>query len=110
MECLGRKDSQIKIGGRRIELGEIEAVLAKYPATQDAVVVPIRDENNITIGCIAFTQNEVRKQDLELIRIKSKNFLERIFFPKKIITIKEFPLSPSGKIDRKALSDLAKKK
>jgi amino acid adenylation domain-containing protein len=107
LECIGRRDSQIKLGGRRIELGEIEAVLARHPATQDVVVVPLRDENNTAIGCVAFTLNEVSKQERDIVRQESMKLIERIFFPKQIITIKSFPLSPSGKVDRKALADLA---
>ena len=107
LECIGRRDSQIKLGGRRIEIGEIEAVLARYLATQDAVVVPLRDEHQVAIGCVAFTMNEVSKQEQNIVRQESLEFIERIFFPKKIITIEAFPLAPSGKTDRKALTDLA---
>ena len=107
LECIGRKDSQIKLGGRRIEIGEIEAVLARYSATQDAVVVPLRDFNQVVIGCVAFTMNEISTQEQDIVRQESMKFIERIFFPKKIIAIEAFPLAPSGKTDRKALEDLA---
>jgi amino acid adenylation domain-containing protein len=108
LECIGRKDNQIKLAGRRIELGEIEGVLARFPEMQDNVVVPLKDENQVTIGCVAFTLNKVGSKELNIIHNESMILIERVFFPKKIITIKEFPLSPSGKIDRRALEDLAK--
>jgi amino acid adenylation domain-containing protein len=107
LECIGRRDNQIKLGGRRIEIGEIEGVLARFPLIQDAVVVPLRGENQETIGCVAFTQNQISRQELDLIRQESMKYIERIFFPKKIITIKAFKLSPSGKIDRSALEKMA---
>jgi len=107
LECIGRKDSQIKLGGRRIEIGEIEAILGRYPETSDAVVVPLRDENQVVTGCVAFTMHQVSKTVERHIREDSIKHLERIFFPKKIITIEVFPVSPSGKKDRKALSALA---
>jgi amino acid adenylation domain-containing protein len=110
LECIGRRDNQIKLGGRRIEIGEIEAVLASFPMIEDVVVVPLRDESHITVGCVAFTQNEVTKQEQNLIRQESIKLIERIFFPKKIMTIDIFPLTTSGKIDRKALALLAKNK
>ena len=103
LECIGRKDSQIKLGGRRIEIGEIEAVLARYPILHDAIVVPLRDINKIVIGCVAFTLNEVSNLEQNSIRKESLKFIEKIFFPKTIITLSAFPLSPSGKIDRRAL-------
>lgn len=107
LECVGRKDSQIKLGGRRIELGEIESVLSRLPLLQDSVVVAIKDENQIVTGCVAFTMNKLSKEDLKQIRKESLNYLEAVFFPKKILTIKTFPRSPSGKIDRKSLTQEA---
>jgi amino acid adenylation domain-containing protein len=107
IECIGRKDSQIKIAGRRIEIGEIESVLSNFDELKDIVVVPIRDSLNIVIGCVGFTQNQITK-DIELsIRSQSQHKLERDYFPKKIISISEFPLTISGKIDRKKLENMA---
>ncbi len=45
LEYIGRKDNQVKIGGRRVEIGEIEASLSNFSLLKDIVVVPIRDEN-----------------------------------------------------------------
>ena len=108
VECIGRKDSQIKLGGRRIEIGEIEAVLAKFPSTLDAKVVPIRDDNEVVTGCVAFTMNKLSKEEETALRNETAAFIERVFFPKKIFTIEKFPLTTSGKTDRKALAALAK--
>ena len=104
IECIGRKDNQIKLGGRRIEIGEIESVLSKFKLLHDVVVVPIKDESRITTGCAAYTMSEINKEDQMRIRQESMQHLEQIFFPKKIVTIDEFPRLPSGKIDRKTLS------
>ena len=104
IECIGRKDNQIKLGGRRIEIGEIEAVLSKFTLLQDVVVVAIKNDDQITTGCVAFTMSKINKEEQMRIRQESMQHLEQVFFPKKIITIDEFPRSPSGKIDRKALS------
>ena len=103
-ECIGRKDNQIKLGGRRIEIGEIESVLSKFTLLQDVVVVPIKDESQITTGCIAYTMSEINKEEKMRIQQESMQNLEQVFFPKKIVTIDEFPRTTSGKIDRKALS------
>ena len=108
LECIGRKDSQIKLGGRRIEIGEIEFVLAKFPAMIGTVVVPLRDTNDIVTGCVAFITTTLSKEEENVIRSESASLLERVFFPKKIITVEKFPLSASGKTDRKELAVLAK--
>jgi amino acid adenylation domain-containing protein len=108
VECIGRRDSQIKLGGRRIEIGEIEAVLTKFSALNDAVVVALRDDNEMVTGCVAFTMNTINKEEEIIIRNESDLLIEKVFFPKKIIAIEKFPLSASGKIDRKALALMAK--
>lgn len=108
VECIGRKDSQIKLAGRRIEIGEIESVLSRHAELTDIVVVPVRDVQDIVTGCVAFVLREVSVDVQKRIRQESQTALERVFFPQKIITIKEFPLTQSGKIDRKMLAQLAK--
>ena len=108
LECVGRADSQIKIGGRRVEIGEIEAGLSKFKLLQDVVVVPVKDELQVITGFVAFTMSEISKEEKAVIQKASSQYLERIFFPKKIISITEYPYLPSGKIDRKSLIELAK--
>lgn len=107
LECLGRLDGQIKLGGRRIELGEIEAVLNRYPATLNSVVVAAKDSCNVVIGCVAFIANKISAEEESFIRIDSTKYLERIFFPKKIICLDELPLTSSGKVNRKILANMA---
>jgi acyl-coenzyme A synthetase/AMP-(fatty) acid ligase len=107
VECIGRRDNQIKLGGRRIEIGEIEAVLAQFLETRDVVVVPVRDAHDIVVGCVGFTTRVVDKDSERRIRQESLRYLDAIFFPKRLITIERMPLSTSGKTDRKALERIA---
>lgn len=108
LECTGRIDSQIKISGRRIEIGEIESVLSGFDKTKGAVVVPLRNESEIVIGCVAFVLTSLSRADISEIRKESAKFLDSVFFPKKIFLIESFPRSQSGKVDRKALEKSAK--
>ena len=108
VECIGRRDSQIKLAGRRMEIGEIESVLAKVSHAIDIVVVPLRDTNEIITGCVAFTTQVFTKEEENNIRQDSIYFLERIFFPRKIMAVDELPLTISGKIDRKKLEKIAR--
>jgi len=107
LECVGRKDSQIKIAGRRIEIGDIESTLSKFKNTKTAVVVPLRDGADIVTGCVAFVLCEISKIEASEVRKKSGNFLDSVFFPKQFFTLDNFPLSQSGKTDRKSLEKLA---
>jgi len=108
LECLGRIDSQIKIAGRRIELGELEAALRTFIILDDIVIVPLRDKEDRLESLIGFTMNIISPDDMKEIRIDSQKIIESIFFPKKIINIKEFPITPSGKTDRKKLEEIVK--
>lgn len=108
LECIGRKDNQIKIAGKRIELAEIESCLAKYKPLIDVVVVPIKDENMIVKSLVAFTLSELSEAQQSFIQNDILATLDNVFFPKKFVTLKEFPYSPSGKLDRNALKKLAK--
>jgi len=108
LECIGRKDSQIKIAGRRIEIGEIESMLSKFESTKDVVVVPIRDKAGVVVGCAGFILADISNPEISDVRKQSKTVLDSIFFPKRIFTLKDFPLTQSGKTDRKMLEALAK--
>ena len=107
LECIGRKDSQIKMAGRRIEIGEIESILRSFEELNDLVIIPVKDLNGIVTKLVGFTSMPFNKQQEKLIRTKSEDKLERIFFPKKIIYIDTMPITPSGKIDRNKLKELA---
>jgi len=108
LECTGRIDSQIKISGRRIEIGEIESALSNFDKTKGSVVVPLRDSAEVVSGCAAFVLVELSREDVSQIRQQVVQYLDSVFFPKKIFFIEDFPRSQSGKIDRKALEKLAK--
>ncbi|SMC85680.1 non-ribosomal peptide synthetase [Lentzea albidocapillata] len=89
VEYLGRTDHQVKIRGLRVELGEIEAVLG------DAVVV-VRDERIVAY---------VTTPDVDALRKAAEAALPDYMVPSAIVRLDEFPLSPNGKIDRRALPD-----
>ncbi len=105
IECVGRIDNQIKLGGRRIELGEIEVALMKSNQINDIIVVPVRNIDKSAKHLVAFTTNSVSKESWSDIT-KSSN-IESIFIPKKLFKIDSFPINTSGKLNRKELEELA---
>ena len=108
LECLGRKDNQIKLGGRRIEIAEIELSLRPFPLLDDLVVVPLKDKENRVLELVGFTTNIFSAEELKTIKLKSLDYLEAIFFPKRVFEIERFPVNTSGKLDRKSLVEMAK--
>jgi amino acid adenylation domain-containing protein len=105
LEYLGRGDRQVKIRGVRIEPGEIEAVLAGHPAVAQPVVL-IRPDQAGAPRLVAFvipvdphagaTAGSLR----EWLVAK----LPPQYVPDKFVFLEDFPLSPSGKVNRSALA------
>jgi amino acid adenylation domain-containing protein len=102
IEFLGRADGQVKIRGYRVELAEVEAALRKGPAILECVVKAWRHQNeNRLVAYLqissADTFDEVRLR--EQLRSKMPEHL----CPSLYIVVDRMPLTPSGKIDRRAL-------
>ncbi len=98
LEFLGRLDHQVKINGFRIELGEIEACLRAHPGVRDAVAV-VR-EGNAGACLAAYVTGEA---DAEILRAYLEERLPRHMVPQEIVPLDGFPMTPNGKVDRKAL-------
>ena len=103
IEFLGRIDHQVKIRGYRIELGEIETVLAQHSEVQAAVVVAREDSpgDKRLVGYVVLNYS----QSLSAAELRSylKEKLPEYMVPSAYVFLETFPLTPSGKVDRKAL-------
>ena len=101
VEYLGRIDEQVKIRGHRIELGEIENVLAHSEGVQQAAVQAIEDKqgNKILAGYIVAKSSFDKQKMLEHLRGKLPEYM----IPGIWVEIEEMPLTPNGKINKKAL-------
>jgi len=103
IEYLGRLDHQVKIRGIRIELNEIESVLDVHPSVRKAVVVAREDVHGDKQLVTYMTgKNGVPPKASEL-RDLLKAKLPEYMMPAAFITLEQFPLTPNGKVDRKAL-------
>nr|AOO87090.1 polyketide synthase [Alternaria alternantherae] len=110
LAVLGRADSQVKIRGYRIELGDIEAAMTEHPIVRTAVVLS-RDER-----LVAYYVQDPKACDTG-IELKGTPALENVLrtwlagrlppymVPAFFVELDEFPQTPNGKIDRKALPD-----
>ncbi|MDT9002463.1 amino acid adenylation domain-containing protein, partial [Paucibacter sp. APW11] len=102
VEFLGRNDFQVKIRGFRVEPGEIEVRLKAFDCVREAVVVARQDDGNkrLVAYLIAATDAAV---DIAALRAAMAGLLPDYMVPSAFVLLERFPLTGSGKIDRKAL-------
>ncbi|ARV57485.1 non-ribosomal peptide synthetase [Nostocales cyanobacterium HT-58-2] len=103
IEYLGRIDNQVKIRGFRIELGELEALLNQHPAVLQAVVI-VRQDIPGDKRLVAYV---VPDQDAVVTTSELRHFLKEklpeYMTPSAFVLLEVLPLTPSGKINRRAL-------
>jgi amino acid adenylation domain-containing protein len=100
---LGRTDFQVKLRGFRVELGEIEACMRRHPAVREAVVLVhgSSDEDKRLAGY--FTAAADARVDASGMRAHLATLLPDYMVPAVYVELAEMPLTPNGKLDRKAL-------
>jgi len=103
LEFLNRVDSQVKIRGFRIELGEIESALTQWETIKDNVVI-VREDTPCDKKLVAYIiKKDQGETDLAELRQFLKTKIPDYMVPTAFVFIEQFPLTPNGKIDRKAL-------
>ncbi|QKV90501.1 amino acid adenylation domain-containing protein [Streptomyces sp. NA02950] len=104
LEYLGRTDDQIKLRGFRIEPGEIESALAAHPDIAEAVVVVREDRpgDRRLVGYAVPTTPQ-RPVDPQQLRHFTGRHLPDYMIPATVVILDALPLSPNGKLDRRAL-------
>ncbi|UQC76767.1 uncharacterized protein CLUP02_18282 [Colletotrichum lupini] len=119
IECLGRKDNQVKVHGHRIELGEVENSIRRSGLVKDTVALAatiqgkthliafcIFDEASAAVGPTGVQDPSTFRGSLAELR-ENLDSLATYMVPKFVVPMNAFPKLPSRKVDRKALKMLA---
>ncbi|WP_444922435.1 amino acid adenylation domain-containing protein [Microbulbifer sp. CnH-101-G] len=104
IEYLGRRDSEVKLRGFRIDLAEIEACISRYEDV-DAVATIMQQNKTGDKFLVSFVSSKSnKKEDIgELIKIHVAKFLPEYMVPSRIYIVDDFPMTDSGKIDKRKL-------
>ena len=103
LQFLGRSDNQVKVRGFRIELEEIEVVLRRHADVKDAVVVAAADalEGKKLVAYIVPASSLILSASNFRVYLKEK--LPAYMVPGTFMFLKSLPMTPNGKVDRRAL-------
>lgn len=105
IEFLRRADHQVKVRGYRIEPGEIETALLSHEAVSECVVIAHKAKTgDARLVAYLICEGETRPGADEL-RAHLKGRLPDYMVPNAFVMLEAFPLTPNGKLDRKALPD-----
>ncbi|RKH38701.1 condensation domain-containing protein, partial [Corallococcus llansteffanensis] len=103
LESLGRIDFQVKLRGFRLELGEVEAALRRLPGVRQALAL-VREDSPVGPVLVAYlTAQPGLTLDAASLRAALKQHLPDYMVPSAFVPLEDFPLTPNGKVDRKAL-------
>lgn len=104
IEFVGREDDQVKIRGHRIELGEIENILSSIPKVISCCVLVKEDEKG-NKNLVGYTVSDNSLSN-ELFQEALKSKLPEYMVPRLWEKLEKMPLTPNGKIDKKALQKI----
>ncbi len=104
LEFLGRFDHQIKIRGYRIELGEIETTIERYPGVRQSVVIATDVAGDGKLIAYVVAQSG-KTLDLVALSAFLQTQLPQYMLPAHFVPIAQMPVTPNGKINRRALPE-----
>ncbi|HVK99647.1 MAG TPA: amino acid adenylation domain-containing protein, partial [Dongiaceae bacterium] len=104
LEYLDRVDNQVKVRGFRIELGEVEAAVSALPGVRENVVTVRHDmPGGTALAAYVVATEEAGTLEPTALRAQLRARLPDFMVPAAITVLEKMPLTPAGKIDRKAL-------
>ncbi len=103
IECLGRRDHQVKVRGYRIELGDIESAMIRHSGVAQAVCDVRQDKSGDPRLVLWYVAKPSQRPPAAALRVHLQESLPDYMVPQLFMAVTSLPLTPNGKVDRKAL-------
>ncbi|MGE5342507.1 MAG: amino acid adenylation domain-containing protein [Candidatus Omnitrophota bacterium] len=101
IEFIGRRDFQVKIRGYRVELSEIEGIMDKVEGIKKSIIACLKNDQDESFLAGYYVKNKAIDESAILKTLNAS--LPDYMVPRVLVNLEAFPLTPTGKIDRKAL-------
>ncbi|WP_232852257.1 non-ribosomal peptide synthetase [Nocardia acididurans] len=105
LEFAGRDDTQIKIRGFRVELGEVDAAVARHPGVEVAITIGATTPGGATALATYVLAAPAAAVDPEAVKATVAQLLPAHMVPSAVMVLDTLPLTPAGKVDRRALPE-----
>ncbi len=105
LDFVGRRDDQVKIRGYRIEPGEVASALSRHPQVRSTTVLALRD-SFAELRLVAFVVAGSQPLDTPQLLQWLSGLLPAYMIPAAFVFLEHLPMTPSGKVDRRALANL----
>jgi len=103
LDLLGRIDQQVQVCGLRVELGEVEAALLRIPGVREAAVTAREDGTSLRLVGYLVLEEKALTPALNELRHSLKERLPEHMVPAAFVFLEALPMTPNGKVDRRAL-------
>jgi amino acid adenylation domain-containing protein len=105
LEHLGRTDARVKIRGHSVEVAETEAVLLGLGDFREAAVVAREDEYGTPLLVAYVVPRQLPAPPVDELRARLRAVLPDFMVPARYVTLERLPVTPNGKLDRRALPE-----
>lgn len=104
---LGRYKDMLKVGGENVDAAEVEAFLLGHPAVNQVQIVGVPDPRLSEVACACVIPNEGDESSVGDLDGYCRGKLASFKIPRYLMSVQEFPMTPSGKIQKFKLREMA---
>ena len=107
MRFFGRYKDMLKVGGENVDAAEVEAFLLGHPAVDQVQIIGVPDPRLSEVACACVVPNEGHELSVDDLDDFCRGKLASFKIPRYLMPVREFPMTPSGKVQKFKLREMA---